>query len=191
MSNNKEEVLWHLFLEGNTNAFSAIFKSYYSPLHNYGLKICRNSQITEDCLQSFFIYLYEHRQSIKEVKSVKSYIFISFRRALLVHLKKERNYTDIEHTKFNIMNFEFSPEELKINQEFTSAKKETITKILNTLPPREREVIYLKYYSQLSTSDISTTMNISYQSVLNTLQKAFSKLRKNIENSMLSDILKK
>ncbi|MBU2996173.1 sigma-70 family RNA polymerase sigma factor [Cellulophaga baltica] len=191
MQTNKEEILWRLFLEGNADAFSAIFKLYYSPLHNYGLKICNNTQATEDCLQNFFIYLYEHRKGIKEVKSVKSYLFISFRRSLLTYLKKERTYTDIESVKAKSLNFEFSAEELRINQEFTTAKKETVTKILNTLSTREREVIYLKYYSKLSTSDIATTMSITYQSVSNTLQKAFTKLRNNIENNMLAAVLKK
>jgi RNA polymerase sigma factor (sigma-70 family) len=191
MSLNNEEIIWSLFLQGDTNAFSLLFKKYYSPLYNYGLKLCSNSCITEDCLQGFFVYLHENRKTIGDVKNVKAYLFISFRRALFTVLKKERNFTDFNYEKHNSNSFAFSPEELKINQEITFAQTSSITLILNTLSPREREVIYLKYYGELSMSDISTTMDISYQSVLNTLQKAFSKIRKTIENNMLSAILKK
>lgn len=191
MLDNKGETLWFLFLEGNSNAFSSIFKMYYSSLHNYGLKICGNSEVTEDCLQNFFIYLYENRDTIGKVNNIKAYLFVSYRRALFAHLKKERVFTDLNSEKGLPTNFEFSPEELAIKQELSSSQTKTVITILNTLSPREREVIYLKYYSSLNTSNISEAMNISYQSVLNTLQKAFSKLRKTVENDMLSAILKK
>lgn len=187
MLNNKEETLWALFLEGDISSFSSLYKYYYPLLHSYGLKINNNKQATEDCLHTFFIYLYDKREKIGTIKSIKSYLFVSFRRALLLHLKKERNYSDFN--KNSISDFTISPEELAIKQEFTSAKKETVAYILDTLSSREREVIYLKYYSNLNTSDISTVMDISYQSVQNTLQKAFAKLRKTIENSILSKVL--
>ncbi|ADV51438.1 sigma-70 family RNA polymerase sigma factor [Cellulophaga sp. E16_2] len=191
MSINNEEIIWSLFLQGDTNAFSLLFKKYYSSLYNYGLKLCNNSCVTEDCLQTFFVYLHDNRKTIGDVKNVKSYLFISFRRALFTSLKKERNFTDFNSEKQNSNSFAFSPEELKIDQEISFAQTSSITLILNTLSPREREVIYLKYYGELSMSEIATTMDISYQSVLNTLQKAFSKIRKTIENNMLSAILKK
>ncbi|WP_158979224.1 RNA polymerase sigma factor [Cellulophaga sp. L1A9] len=191
MSLNNEEIIWSLFLQGDTNAFSLLFKKYYASLYNYGIKLCNNSCITEDCLQAFFIYLHDNRNTIGEVKNIKAYLFISFRRALFCTLKKERNFTDLNSDTENISNFEFSPEELKIHQEISFVQTNSITLILNTLSPREREVIYLKYYGELSMSDISTSMDISYQSVLNTLQKAFSKIRKTIENNMLSAILRK
>lgn len=191
MFKNSEETLWCLFLEGDTNAFSSLFKMYYSPLYSYGLKISRNTAITEDCLQNFFIYLFENRKGIGNVSNIKAYLFVSYRRALLSYLKKERNFIDFDEKSTPNLNFEFSPEELTIKQEFTSAQRNTIVTILNNLSPREREVIYLKYYSVITTPEISKIMNISYQSVLNTLQKAFSKLRKTIENEMLSEVLKK
>ena len=86
--------------------------------------------------------------------------------------------------------FEFSSEELKIKQEFTAIRLALLTKLLNALSLREKEVVYLKYYSGLKTTEIAEVMEISYQSVLNTLQKAFVKLRKNIENLTISEVLK-
>tara|TARA_R110000868_G_scaffold230994_1_gene484296 strand:+ start:30 stop:605 length:576 start_codon:yes stop_codon:yes gene_type:complete len=191
MLDNKEHILWSLFIEGDKNAFSAIFKMHYSSLYNYGIKICGNTHLVEDVLQSFFINLFENRKRIGEVSNVKGYIFISYRRALFAYLKKESIFTEIKNDTHNRSNFEISPEEIHINQDFSSAQKETISKILNTLAPREREVIYLKYYSELETSEISNIMDISYQSVLNTLQKAFTKLRKEVENAVITAILKK
>ena len=64
MLDNKEHILWSLFLEGDKNAFSAIFKMHYSSLYNYGIKICGKTHLVEDVLQSFFINLFENRKRI-------------------------------------------------------------------------------------------------------------------------------
>ena len=190
MNDSPEKSQWQLFIEGDLNAFSTIFKTYYSPLHNYGLKISGNPSLTEDGLQSFFVYLYDNHKNLGAVTHVKSYLFVSFRRALLKHLKKERKFTTYNEVFERSDVFAFSPEELMVEQEFTKIRVHALTAMLNKLSARERESIYLKYYSNLSTSEIAEVMNISYQSVLNTLQKAFSKLRKGVETEELAHVFK-
>ncbi len=190
MNDSSEKTIWHLFIEGDANAFSSLFKTYYSQLHNYGLKISKNTAFTEDCLQTFFVYLYDNRKNLGKVTHVKSYLFVSFRRALLKYLKKERRFTNYDEVFENINAFEFSTEELMVEQEFTKLRVSALTQLLNNLSSREREAIYLKYYSSLSTNEIAEVMDISYQSVLNTLQKAFTKLRKHIESSEIKQVFK-
>ncbi|WP_044397689.1 RNA polymerase sigma factor [Lacinutrix sp. Hel_I_90] len=188
--NQFEKSIWDSFLEGDKSAFSTLFKLHYAGLHNYGLKISGNAYLTEDCLQDFFVYLFENRTHIGTVNSIKSYLFISFRRALLKTLKKERTYVASNTPLELLLNFEFSSEEVAIKQEFTIIKSSVLTTLLNALSVREREAIYLKYYGNLKLSEIALIMNISYQSVLNTIQKAFIKLRNNIETKALEDVLK-
>lgn len=188
MYDSSEKSLWHLFVEGDINAFSTLFKTYYSPLHNYGLKISGNSALTEDCLQNFFVYLYDSRRNLGSISEIKGYLFVSFRRSLFRYLKKERKFTSYEAIFENSSDFEFSPEELMVEQEFSKAKVKTLTNLINDLSTRQREVIYLKYYSSLSTKEISEVMDISYQSVLNTLQKAFTKLRSHLETQEIKQV---
>lgn len=190
MNISPEKSTWFLFIQGDINVFSSIFKGYYPKLRNYGIKITGNTALTEDCLQDFFLYLYENRENLGEVNNVKAYLFISFRRAIFKKLKKEKSYIDFDENFESFINFEFSPEELAIQKEFTSIKKTTLSSILNNLSPREKEVVYLKYYSNLATKEIAEVMNITYQSVLNTLQKAFVKLRVNTEKEVIQSILK-
>jgi len=190
MNISPEKSTWFLFVQGDLNVFSSLFKGYYPILHNYGLKISENVSLTEDCLQDFFLYLYENRENLGEVNNVKSYLFVSFRRAIFKKLKKERIFTDFEEDFEFSKNFEFSPEEIAIQKEFSSLQKNTIAFILNDLSVREKEVVYLKYYSNLKTNDVSEVMGISYQSVLNTLQKAFVKLRAAAEKELIEAVLK-
>lgn len=190
MDTTTQKTVWHLFIEGDLNAFSTLFKEYYATLHNYGIKISGNSSLTEDCLQDFFVYLYENKGSIGKVNSINAYLFVSFRRAILKTIGKERMFTDYDSESGTVGKFEFSIEELIVEQEFIGLKKSVVILLLNELSPREREVIYLKYYSNIRTKDIADIMNITSQSVLNTLQKAFHKLRKVSENHKIKQVLK-
>lgn len=184
-----EKSLWYLFVKGDLNAFSSLFKHFYPMLYNYGVKISGNKDITEDCLQSFFVYLHDSKDNLGEVNHIKSYLFISFRRSLLKHLKKERLYSSFNEDLENNMRFVFSKEEISTKQETTKLKSAALVTLLNSLSIREKEAVYLKYYSNLKTQEISEVMNISYQSVLNTLQKAFIKLRAKSESEALHRIL--
>lgn len=191
MKNNSEITVWYSFLSGDKTAFTVIFKLYYNTLYNYGLKISNNPSLTKDCIQNLFVYLFTHRKGIKEVTSVKAYIITSFKRLLFKELKKERRFVNYTLDMLSNSSFEFSPEEITVRQEISAIKSEALTNILNTLSPREREAIYLKYYSELKITEISLIMNISYQSVLNTIQKAFKKIRQESEKEMIMSILKK
>lgn len=190
MSETLETSIWQLFVEGDLNAFSTIFKTHYEALHNYGLKISGNPTLTEDCLQNFFVYLHDNRKNLSAVTQIKSYLFVSFRRSLFKLLKKERKFTTYETVFENSKDFEFSAEELMVEQEFSRIKIKTLVQLLNELSTRQREVIYLKYYSSMSTREISEVMNISYQSVQNTLQKAFTKLRTQVETKAIKRVFK-
>ncbi len=188
MEISSEKAVWDFFVGGDLNAFSTLFKHYYSPLYNYGIRISNNPDITEDCLQDFFVYLYEHRSSLGHVRQVKAYLFVSYRRALVKTLQKQHLMRSLEETDTVFL---FSQEEIRIGETFSTQRAKTLEAILNQLSPREREVIYLKYYSNLKNPEITEVMNISYQSVLNTLQKAFTKLRTRLETAAIREVLKK
>lgn len=49
------------------------------------------------------------------------------------------------------------------------------------MPKRQREVIYLQYYQNLTRDEIAKIMDINQQSVSNLLQAAFKSFRENWE----------
>lgn len=58
MNDSLKQSIWSLCIEGDINAFSTLFKKYYSQLHNYyRLKISKIITCTKDCFLEFFAYL--------------------------------------------------------------------------------------------------------------------------------------
>ena len=186
MKNLSDQVLWNALKMGDMDAFSVLFKTYYPQLHSYGLKITNNDiALTEDCLQDFFIYIYEHRDNLADLQTLKPYLYTSFRRAIFNALKKASKsitHEDVRHGEIS-----FSKEDFMVQQEISFLKKESVSKLLNELPYRQKEVLFLKYYSNLKVAEISEVMDINYQSVLNMMHKAIKKMR---QSTSLKKLLK-
>jgi len=191
MELHSDDTLWYFFKKGEANAFTLLFKKYYPQLHSYGLKMSNNQNLTEDCLQNFFIQLYEEREKPTTIKNLKAYLFVSFKRRLIKLLQKNQKNIPISEAQLFHSNFTFSAEEISIHQEIQFLCTSTLAQLVNQLSPRQKEVIYLKYYSEMNTTDIAEVMDMNYQSVLNVLQKALGKLRLNSENQHIKNILKK
>jgi RNA polymerase sigma factor (sigma-70 family) len=52
-----------------------------------------------------------------------------------------------------------------------------INTILHALPARQREIIYFRFYENLEFETIAQILDISKQSIYNSLQKSFKKFR--------------
>ena len=188
MKNLVDFNLWTALKSGDLKAFSTLYKVYYPLLHNYGLKISNNNiGLTEDCLQDFFLYIYQHRENLADLNSIKPYLFVSFRRSLFREMKKSLKKVNFDKEEDFFIEINFSAEELMIEQEIVCFKQKSIVKLLNELSSRQKEVLYLKYYSDLSIDEIANVLEINYQSVLNLIHKGIKKLR---EKALLSELLK-
>ena len=95
-------------------------------------------------------------------------------------MKKKSKTIAIDDMEKTIVDVNFSPEELITHQENETFKNKNILILLNNLPKRQKEAIYLKYYSGLKTNDIATIMEVNYQSVVNTIHKALKNLREEV-----------
>lgn len=185
MKSLSDKLVWKSLKEGNKEAFEILFKTFYSRLYNYGLKISKNIALTEDSLQDFFIYIYEHRENLSDLDTIAPYLFSSYRRYIIKILKKNQKQRFVKDLDENLIDIQFTVEEVITAQESISFKNKNLALLLNKLPKRQREVVFLKYYCNLNTSEISQTMDINYQSVVNTLHRAIKNLREDVLVSQL------
>lgn len=188
MGNLSDEILWKSLKEGDVKAFSVLFKKFYSPLFSYGLKISKDVEFTEDSLQDFFVYIYEHKENLSDLDKIAPYLFSSFRRFIIKRINRSNKYAVVRNIDHNIVDINFTPEEFITNQEATTFRNKNLANLINKLPKRQKEVIYLKFHCNLKPTEIAETMNINYQSVVNTLHKAVKNLREEIAVSQLLNL---
>lgn len=188
MENLSEKALWDSIKDGDLNAFSSFFKFFYQELYNYGLKITKgDKQLTEDSLQDFFLYIFKHRQSLASLTKIRPYLYTSFRRRIIKDIIKNQKNVDFDISEIDFPDINYCIEDILIKQEVTDLKRDNLTEYLNKLTKRQKEVLYLKYYSGLPTTEIATVLDIKYQSVLNIIHKTLKKLR---EDNAFKKVLK-
>jgi len=170
--------LWQRVVEGDEAAFSELYQTYFSSLYHYGYRLYPDDTFVEDCLHDFFLYLHSKRSNLSPVISLQAYLFRSFRRTVLRKVDKMRK--EMAHHQAYLTeeeDIDLSFESLLMEQERSSMARRLLKGHLDSLAPRQKEIIYLKFFDNLSYQEIAQITDLSYQTVVNHLNKALAKLR--------------
>lgn len=183
MDPRTDQQLWQQFQAGEEEAFPILFLRYHPLLFRYGLSLSQDSELAEECIQNLLCYLYEKRTQLTNVNHIKGYLFASFRRRVLRALKDEGRYQPLENMVEATIGTQATEEENIIEREESGLRRHKLSELLDSLPSRQREVIFLKYFDGLDTEEITQVMGISHQGVLNVLYKAHKNMRKLVRHS--------
>jgi RNA polymerase sigma factor (sigma-70 family) len=186
----QDKVMWQRFLAGEVEAFDYLMSSHFRPLFHYGSKFSKDKEFIKDCIQDLFLALWEHRANLSHDIVVKPYMMASLRR--LMHRSQQtrsRLATDDYEGQEGTFEIEFSVEQDYIERESTRELTQKLRKILDELPRRQKEVIYLKFFQELERNQISEIMDVSPQTVSNLLQIAIKHLKKHWRSEFLTFFL--
>lgn len=174
----EDRVLWQDFLAGEVRAFEKLMSDNFRLLFRYGSKFSKDRELVKDSIQDLFLILWEKRDNLNPDAAVKPYLMASLRR--LMHrqvssrtwvggeaLQEEDDYFEIE----------FSVEDDYIRNEATHSRAHHLQKLINALPRRQKEVVYLKFFQELNREQIAEVMAVSPQTVSNLLQIAIRHLK--------------
>jgi RNA polymerase sigma factor (sigma-70 family) len=182
LSKEKDEgSLWREFQNGNKAAYSFIYEQYSDNLYNYGMQLVKNSDLVEDAIQDIFINLWRCRKNLTRVKSIKFYLLTCLRREIIKKIKKENRFiSDYNPSDQKSFQFTFNRciEDDMIEEEASLEKQEKLHRILLSLSKRQREIIYLKFYEDLSYSQIAEHLRLDLKYTYNVASTAFGLIRK-------------
>jgi RNA polymerase sigma factor (sigma-70 family) len=177
---------WLQALEGDTHAFRRIHGELFGGLYDYALKLLQDSELADDAVQELFVKIWVKRGVIGTLRKVKPYFFTALRRQILNQLRNLQ-LRELRIGGLPRPDIDFSPEEIVVQNEEYLSLQTRIAALLNELPKRQKEVIYLHYFEEMDYAQIAEVMGIHYQSVLNLTQKALQKLRRaNLLSVLLS-----
>lgn len=167
--------LWDAAMLGSREAFGQVFRLYYPLLHQYGRKICPDAEVLEDCIQELFIDIWQ-KKNAAPVRSVKAYLLQALKFKLYKAFHAHQRMLELEQNAAEP--FELSHEAFLIGSQEDEKKAKRVLEAVNQLPPRQKEVLYLKIYKGLTYEEVSEVMQINYQTVRNLLCQALKTFRK-------------
>ncbi len=173
-----DEKLWQNLQTGDERAFSALFERYYPQLLGYGNTLLPDPEIVKDCVQNVFMDVWRYRHSLADKVVVKTYLLSSLRKRIARQNERDhffRKTTPLDSVEFSL---DFSIEDQLIFDEETAAKVQQLNGLINALPARQKEALYLRYHQGLAVDQIAEILHINNQSVSNLLHRAILCLRK-------------
>lgn len=175
---SKDNLLWNNFLSGDESAYGLIYEKYSKNLFILGLQFTSDRELVKDCVHDVFMKIYKNRANLKPVNNLKIYLFIALRNSIITAIKGQKIHTEtlIESSDYSLTADYNTIEEILINKESEGGKSRLIAKLLTQLTSRQRKVIHYRFYEGLSIEEISTLMEMNYQSVQNLLQRSLRKI---------------
>jgi len=150
----------------------------YPDLFNWGMRLHHEREFVKDCIQEIFLSLWKIQGTIAPVENVRSYLLVVLKSRILRELSKKENRLYQSLTDDYAFAVEFSADLHLIEEEHEVYQLRKLEQVMNHLPPRQKELIYLRFHQNLSFEQIAEVMQLGRQSVYNLLQKSLGSLRK-------------
>lgn len=176
-THNDDTELWKHLKESDESAYATLFRKHYSALVSYGKSLTNHQNLVPDCVQEVFIEVWTYRQTLATPGSVKAYLLSAVRRRIARRIERDAVFRHPEEVKDTELSISFTVLDNMISDEETRIQVQQLNLLLNKLPERQKEVLYLRYNQGLEVNQISELMQINTQSVSNLLQRALKHLR--------------
>lgn len=186
LKSNQLQDIWSNFKGGDFASLGILFETHYQELFYYGIKIVALPELVKDTIQDLFTDMWERRSKMSTVENIKAYLIISLRRELIHRISKVRkeNMDD----QLLPLQFSFSAEDFLISTEQNTEHSRLLTKSMEGLTDRQREVILLRFFHGLEFQEISQALEMNIQSVRNLLFRSLDKIRKDMSEQGVTGV---
>jgi RNA polymerase sigma factor (sigma-70 family) len=174
--NDEETLQWSRLRNGEQHALAFFYEKYADVLLKYGLSVSYHRELIQDCVQELFIQVWNRRQNLSTPRSVKYYLISSLRRIIMHELAKGRMATD-DFPEDALSLREHESRDLEEVEENINSK---LIHAVRSLPARQQEVVFLRFFEKMSYDDIASLTGLDYQILRNTIHRSIKALHKQL-----------
>lgn len=170
--------LWRQFQQGNIAAFTTLVNQYSEPLYGYGTRFSSDEELVRDAIQDVFLVLWKRKEHLSETSSIKLYLMKALRQRIIRELPKWQRMTPLDDASVDTLSFSIDIEETAAIPKEIRDKLRTY---IDSLSPRQKELLYLRFYQGLKQEKVAELMGLNRQSAYNLQRRALIALRKLID----------
>jgi RNA polymerase sigma-70 factor, ECF subfamily len=167
----REDELMIAYQNGDEGALEGLYTLLRQPLYSFIFRYTRDEQLSIDVVQDSFVNLqrYKHHYDPEKGK-VKSYLFQTAYRLMVTKLNRRKKLRS------------FLPFLTPLHkEEFEQADRMTIREAVAKLPDKQRAVIILTYYHDMTQDEIADVLEIPKGTVKSRLHHAIQRLKEEWE----------
>lgn len=156
-------------LRGDSSAFEALVLKYQTPVYNLAYRMLGRAEDAEDISQEAFVRAFVKLNTFDLDKKFSNWLLAITSHLCIDYLRRKRAlYLDDQDYAEWVGNNEESPEPMALMQE----QKGEIRGLLATLPPKYRNILILRYWNEMSYSEIGEATGLAEGTVKTRLFRA-------------------
>lgn len=178
-----DEELALLYIEGNNRAFDLLLSRNEVKLFSYILFMVHDQEKANDIFQETFVKVISKLQKRQYVVNGKfgawcmriahNVMMDMYRENRSKHIIDASEDNDLSNISGDVVLMGNAEDELVNSQVLSDVKK-----MMEQLPPVQREVVYMRYYQQLSFKEIAEMTGVSINTSLGRMRYAILNLRR-------------
>jgi RNA polymerase sigma-70 factor (ECF subfamily) len=188
LSSHTDEELALLYVGGDNRAFDELLARNQKKLYNYILFVVRDPELADDLFQDTFVKVITNLQEGKYSDSGKFSFWLSriahnvimdnYRHHSYEHIVDVDEDNDLSKLRGEDL-MDLNRENEYVNQQVMS----DVRHLMDSLPAVQREVVYMRFYQQLSFKEIAEATGVSINTSLGRMRYALINLRKMARNN--------
>ncbi|MEO6713550.1 MAG: sigma-70 family RNA polymerase sigma factor [Mycobacteriales bacterium] len=155
----------------------SLFRAQYWPMVRLAALLVDDVESAEDVVQEAFLSLHRRRRSLRDPNRAADYIRSAVLNLARSNLRRRfasrRRQHELEQLQWTAPSGQPSAEQTAM----LSERQQELAAALRQLPTRQREVVALRYYLDLSEGETASVLNISVGSVKQHMFRATRALR--------------
>ncbi|GER88493.1 RNA polymerase subunit sigma-24 [Dictyobacter vulcani] len=161
-----DAVLAQMILDGDERAFELLVRRYHTPLFNFICRFLSDYDLACDVLQQVFLRFYTSLPKLATGEPFKSWLFQVARNCCVDELRRRHRYAihfsqlEIENCDGEVSVLSDIPDPGPLPEELIERHdlQLHLHQAIESLPPKFRSVVILRYASQLSFSEIGKVL---------------------------------
>jgi RNA polymerase sigma-70 factor (ECF subfamily) len=154
---------------GDANAFAWLYKNYCSKIYDYALLLTADKHLSDDIVQEVFLKVWAQKEKLIALTNFNSWLYITTKNLIVDHWRKQQY--EKEHRKQIRYKLE--------TETSTPFKNEqtVFTHAVNSLTEKQQLIYKLIREEGRSRQEISEALNISPNTIRNTMQNALHNIK--------------
>jgi len=180
------DYLWNRIQQGDEKAFDILFKELYPYLRCFAYRLLHNLPEAEEIVQDSFISLWQNKNQIVLRGSLRSYLYqivhnLSINRLAQFKTQKFKPNSIVNSEQWLQIHKSYEVEDSFVEKFMAKETENLMTKIIEQLPEKCREIFMLSRFENLSYIEISQKLQLSPTTVRVQIFKALKFLKEFLE----------
>ena len=180
-----DRTLISLYLEGNHKAFETLLTRHKNKIYTSIYLFVKDRDLAEDIFQDVFIKIIDTLKKGKynhEGKFLQWAMRIAYNMCV-DHFRREKRRTKVSPSEtFDIFDVLETKDLNMEGQMIRNQLHNKVRKLVDQLPPEQREVVILRHYADMSFKEISQLTRVSINTALGRMRYALINMRKMMES---------